>query len=203
MVEGALLYVEVPNALNYDAYQRLEFLYYFDRLHVNHFSPLSLARLMDATGFGYVKHFEYAFPYWDGGEYPALGMLFRKGGNAADLGSPNLLDRTNRYIVQEKERAKVVASQLDSFEGILVWGVGDNFYRSLENGGPLSGLRDMVLLDRRSQEITIGNRKYQTIDPRSGIRKHPWPVVVAISQGRNEISREVANIDPERRVIFV
>jgi len=40
--------------------------------------PNRLVRLLAAHGFGYVRHFEYKFPYRDGGEYPALGMLFKR-----------------------------------------------------------------------------------------------------------------------------
>jgi len=203
LANGGLLYVEVPDALHYGAHERLEFLYYFDRLHVNHFTPQSLARLVTGYGFGYIKHFEYTFPYRDGGEYPALGMLFGKGGDAVEVTSPSVLDAAHRYIRLEKERGRAVAGTLDALEGVLVWGVGDNFYRSVENGGPLSGLRNMVLLDRRPQEVTIGNRRYQTMDPQDGIRSHPWPVVVTISEGRRDISRQVADMDPGRRIILV
>jgi len=203
LAEGGLLYVEVPDSLHYEAHERLEFLYYFDRLHVNHFTPQSLARLVAGYGFGYLKHFEYAFPYRDGGEYPALGMLFRKGGDAVGLMSPSILDVANRYVQREKERARALASQLDAFEGILVWGAGDNFYRSVESGGPLSSLRNMVLLDRRPHEVTIGNRSYQTMNPQNGIRQYPWPVVVTISEGRKEISRQITDIDPGRRILFI
>lgn len=202
LVEGGLLYVEVPDSLHYETHERCEFLYYFDRLHVNHFTAQSLSRLVTSYGFGYIKHFEYAVPYRDDGAYPALGMLTRKGGAAVDIASPNILDGANRYIRQEKERARSLANLLDTFEGVLVWGAGDNFYRSLENGGPLSSLRNMVLLDRRPHEVTIGNRRYQTMDPQNAIRNHPWPVVVTVSQARKEIGRQVCDVDPGRRILF-
>jgi hypothetical protein len=201
LAKGGLLYVEVPNSLQYETCERLEFLYYFDRLHVNHFTPQSLARLAAGYGFGYVEHFEYAFPYRDGGEYPGLGMLFRKDCDAVDIGSPSIIDAANRYLKQEQERAKIFSGQLDAFEGVLVWGAGDNFYRSAENGGPLSKLRKMVLLDRRPHEVTIGNRTYQTIDPQIGIRSHPWPVVITVSEGRKAVGQLVTEIDPGRRIL--
>jgi SAM-dependent methyltransferase len=203
LTESGLLYVEVPDSLHYEAYQRIEFLYYFDRLHVNHFTPQSLARLATRYGFGYAKHYEYAFPYRDGGQYPALGMLFRKGVEAIDTASPNVLEAAKRYIRREEERARAIAGQFSTLEDVLVWGAGDNFYRSVENGGPLSGLRSMVVLDRRQHEVAIGYRKYQTIDPQDGIRNYPWPVVVTVSEGRKEISRQITDIDPGRRVLFI
>ncbi len=203
LVENGLLYVEVPNSLQYSTHNRQEFLYYFDRLHVNHFTPQSLARLVASFGFGYVRHFEYAFPYRDGDKYPALGMLFKKGESATTISSPSILESTKLYIANEKERARKVVAQFDFYDGVLVWGAGDNFHRSAENGGPLSSLRNMVVLDRRPQEISVGGRKFSTLDPQEGIRRYPWPVVVTISEARKSISKQVIQIDPRRQVFFV
>lgn len=203
LVEDGLLYVEVPNALQYSTHGRQEFLYYFDRLHVNHFTPQSLARIAAKAGFGYVRHFEYGFPYRDGNAYPALGMLFKKGNPSSAISSPSLIEATKHYISQEKERARKVAAQFDAYEGVLVWGAGDNFYRSVENDGPLSRLPNMVVLDRRPQEISIGDRKYTTREPQSGIRLHPWPVVVTVSEARKSIGEQVTNVDPGRPIFFV
>jgi SAM-dependent methyltransferase len=203
LAESGILYIEIPNPLQYESHERREFLYYFDRLHVNHFTPQALAGLAGRHGFGYLSHFEYAFPYRDGGEYPALGMVLRKGGDIVDLASPSILDAATRYVAKEQKRAEQVAKALSEFDGVLVWGAGDNFYRSAANGGPLCGLRNMVVLDRRPREIVVGDRVHQAIDPQTGIRSFNWPVVVTVSEGKNEISRQVAEIDPERRVVFV
>jgi len=203
LAENGLFYAEVPDPLQYETRKRREFLYYFDRLHVNHFTPQSLARLATGYGFGYLRHFEYTFPYRDGGEYPAVGMLFTKGGETTGVSSPSILEAVTRYISQEKVRAGKVAGQFDAFKAVLVWGCGDNFYRSIQNAGPLSGLRNMVLLDRRPQEITIGGRKYATTDPQEGIRRYAWPIVVTVSERRQEIIRQIAENDPHRRVFFV
>jgi 2-polyprenyl-3-methyl-5-hydroxy-6-metoxy-1,4-benzoquinol methylase len=203
LVEDGLLYVEVPNSLRYMDYERLEFLYYFDRLHVNHFTPQSLARLMGNYGFGYLQHFEYSFPYRDGHDYPGLGVLFRKGASSVNLNSKSILNVVNFYLNSEKSRAKNIAETLTMFEGVLVWGAGDNFYRSVGNDGPLSSLRQLVLLDSRSLEIVIGNTSYRTMIPQDGIRKHDWPVVITVSEGRKDISHQVADIDPGRRIFLI
>jgi len=153
LTADGLLYIEVPNSLLYEKHNRQEFLYYFDRLHVNHFTPQSLARLAESFNFFSVAHFEYTFPYRDGGEYPALGMLFSKSRHCDAISSPRILDTANRYIFQEKQRARAVAAQFDKGEGTLVWGAGDNFFRSVENGGPLSDLTNMVVLDRKRPDL--------------------------------------------------
>ena len=91
LTKDGLLYIEVPDSLQYANYNRKEFLYYFDRLHVNHFTPQSLVRLLTPTGFGYLQHFEYGFPYRDGQDYPALGMLLSKGEAVVEVSSPSIL----------------------------------------------------------------------------------------------------------------
>ena len=203
LAENGLFYVEVPNSLQYATYERLEFLYYFDRLHVNHFTPQSLRRLVTAHGFGYVGHFEYQFPYRDEREYPALGMLFRKGGELVDITSLSILQAAKIYIAQEQKRARALNDQLRRFEGVLVWGGGDNFHRSIENGGPLSNLPDVIVLDQRQQIIVIGDREWTTQIPGEGIRRCPWPVVITVSQGRKDISQQVKEIDPSRQVFLL
>jgi hypothetical protein len=204
LTQNGLLYVEVPNSLKYEQYARREFLYYFDRVHVNHFTPQSLARLAEMYGFGQIMHFEYAFPYRDGGEYPGLGMLFRKGSEKeVEKISPSILAASERYISSEKLRAGLVAEQFNEHEGVLIWGAGDNFYRSIENGGPLSGLRNFVVLDRSPREIVIGNRSFTPELPEEAIRRIPWPVIVTVSVDRNSIKEQIAGIDPLRPVFFV
>jgi trans-aconitate methyltransferase len=166
LAEGGFLYVEVPDALHCESCQHIEFLYYFYRLHV---TPQSLVRLAAHYGFGCLKHFEYAFPYRDGGEYPALGMLFGKGGDSVDIQSPTILEAAKRYTRHEKERAR-----------------------------PARELGSIVSLDRHPDEVAVGSRKYQTTDPGMVIRNYPWPVVVTVSESRKEISRQITDIDPGR-----
>ena len=203
LAENGLLYIEVPNSLQYATHERLEFLYYFDRIHVNHFTPQSLVRLLAPYGFGYVAHFEYKFPYRDGDEYPALGMLFRKGRDTVDISSPSIWQTAALYISQEKRRAKGLIEPLKMFEGVLVWGAGDNFYRSSENEGPLSDLPNIVVLDKRPQVIVIGDRRWITEIPAEGIRLYRWPVVITVSEGRKAICQHVKEIDPSRQVFFL
>jgi 2-polyprenyl-3-methyl-5-hydroxy-6-metoxy-1,4-benzoquinol methylase len=203
LAENGLLYIEVPNSLQYATHERREFLYYFDRIHVNHFTPQSLVRLLAAHGFGYVAHFEYKFPYRDGGEYPALGMLFRKGQEAVGISSPSIHQTAMLYISQERVRAKALTEQLKTFEGVLVWGAGDNFHRSSENGGPLSDLTNIVVLDQRPQVIMIGDRRWITEIPAEGIRRYSWPVLITVSVGRNAICQQMKEMDPSRQVFFL
>jgi len=162
-----------------------------------------LSRVLAMHGFGHVGSFEYEFPYRDGGEYPALGMLFRKGQQSTEILSPDIRETTAQYISQESRRAKALSEELRKFEGVMVWGAGDNFYRSSQNGGPLCNLPNMVVLDKRPQVIMVGGRKWTTEIPVEGIRRYSWPVVITVSDGRRVICQQVKEIDPSRQVFFV
>jgi hypothetical protein len=107
------------------------------------------------------------------------------------------------YAAQEKARAKVLADQLKTFEGVLVWGAGDNFHRSSENEGPLSRLPNIVVLDQRPQVLVIGDRRWITETPTEGIRRRPWPVLITVSVARDAICQQVKEIDPSRQVFFL
>ncbi len=200
---SGVLYIEVPDTLRYPEFERREFLYYFDRIHVNHFTPQTLSIVTARRGLAVIGQHSYSIPYRDGGEYPVLGMLFQRAKDPVGLISPSALISSERYIAAEKTRATVIASKLERNEGVLVWGTGDNFHRSVENDGPLSGLRNMVVLDRRPQEIVIAGERFQTENPLETIRNRPWPVVITISEGRDSLLRQVKAIDQERMVIFV
>lgn len=201
--ETGFLYIEVPGSLQYATYRRPEFLYYFDRLHVNHFTPQSLARLGARYELSYIGHVEYSFPYRDGMPFPALGMLFRKNRNPDAVISPSLLEVANLYISQEKQRAMSLNQQLRMLEGVLVWGAGDNFCRSIDNDGPLSNLLNMIVLDSRPQVVRIGCKSWKTESPAEGIRRFPWPVVVTVSAGRRSITQQVKEIDSARSIFLL
>ncbi len=202
-VSGGLLYLEVPDALEYPNYQRREFLYYFDRLHVNHFSPQALATLAARHGFSYLARLAYTFPYRDEGQYPALGMLFQLGDSAAEITSPSLLDAARRYVADETRRASACNAEFKSQPGLLVWGAGDNFFRALGNHGPLAGLDQLVVLDSRVQTIESCGRQFDCLQPLEGIRKYPWPVAIAVSEGKGSIHEQVKQIDLGRKVFFI
>lgn len=203
LAENGILYIEVPNSLLYATHQRREFLYYFDRIHVNHFTAQSLGKLLAIHGFGHVGSFEYEFPYRDGSQYPALGMLFQKGLEPTEILSQNLSRTTAQYLSEENRRAKALNEQLKKFEGVLVWGAGDNFYRSSQNGGPLSDLPNMVVLDTRPQVVVLDGRKWITETPAEGIRRYSWPVVITVSASSQAIREQVKEIDPSRQILFV
>ncbi|HEY4031013.1 MAG TPA: class I SAM-dependent methyltransferase [Caulobacteraceae bacterium] len=203
VVDEGFLYVEVPDSLSYEDFERREFLYYFDRLHVNHFTLESLNKLFEKLDFGFLNHVAYAFPYRDGGSYPAIGALFQRGRLSAEVKSPDIMAATGRYIANEKVRAKVIGEDISQYERVMVWGAGDNFCRSLGNEGPLARVRDFILLDRNFRLLKVGDSVLEAQEPESAIRRFPWPVIVMVSEGKQAMAEQIARIDPDRHVLFL
>ncbi len=203
LAEAGRLYVEVPDALRYEHRPRLEFLYYFDRLHVNHFSPQALAATAAPFGLALVGQMERDFRYRDGWPYPAVGALFARGPPQAEARSPPLGASLERYIAGERARFADLAQEISQLPGVLVWGAGDNFHRAASSGGPLSSERQMRLIDRRLFKVAVGGMAYETEPPEATIGACGWPVVITVSEHRSAIQQQALKIDPSRRILFV
>ena len=161
--DDGLLYIEVPDVSRYADYLRREYLYYIDRLHVNHFTHKSLSKLMDKFGFMAVQLGQRDIEYKDG-LYPAFYMVFKKRQEWLD-----------KYI--ELEKKKVLGIPLD--QEIVVYGGGDNFWRWRRNG-PLHDYTIAAIVDRNggfgSTEEDIAVEKYSQL---------PW--LVTVSWGAEEV----------------
>ena len=203
LADDGLLYVEVPDSLRYEHRPRREYLYYFDRLHVNHFTPQALAATAAPFGLALTDQVERDFRYRDGLPYPAFGALFRKGAPKAAVRSPDLRASLERYIAGERRRFGAFTRWLGEFPGVLVWGAGDNFHRAASDGGPLHGVSNMRLLDRRQFRVSVGGVDYETEPPEQTIRDCKWPVVITVSEHHEAIRRQVVEIDPFRGTYLV
>lgn len=137
--ETGNLYIEVPDAPRYRDCQRREFLYYFDRLHVNHFTGYALQRLLKQWGLNTLRIGEIDFDYKDGRPYPALFVVasaFKLEKHNEVITKKSLLILFKEYIANEVARFKPVREKLEIPQQIVVYGFGDNFFRSISNGGP-------------------------------------------------------------------
>jgi SAM-dependent methyltransferase len=196
-----VVYVEVPNALLYQRYPQLEFMYYFDRLHVNHFTLESLSVLMEKYGFGLTTSFERTFPYYYS-PYPALGAFFDKWGGRRPL-SHNFSDTAAEYVRQEKIRASTTREFISSLFCKMVWGCGDNFYRASQNGGPLEGIEWDVVMDSCLKAIKVNGKRYMVVSPEVGLERE-GPVVVTVGgRGRREVGVRIVGKGGYRTVVNV
>lgn len=181
------LYIEVADATRYADFPRREYLYYFERLHINHFSTASLEKLL--TDWGLVLNWTsfHDFQYKDGQLYPACAILASRQASSIplklELKAP-LIAALERYRQGERDRAREWQTRLATFPKILVYGFGDNFFRARASGGPLSKQSILAVIDRRWRDLSEFQYAsdysfmdlYQTAEQHSQI-----PVVVAVS----------------------
>jgi len=132
-------------------------------------------------------------------------MLFEKSDRAVteNVVSPDAESLLRKYISSEQIRAKILSDKLNAQDGILVWGCGDNFYRSATNGGPLENHRNLILLDRTTREFSIGDIEYKSIDPSIGLDQFTYPVAITVSEGSSSIAQQILEKDPNREIFFL
>jgi hypothetical protein len=134
-----IIYVEVPDSERYAKSKRREFLYYIDRLHVNHFSRNALFRLARNHGVDLFKFGQIDFDYKDGHPYPALFALGSRSFGSGTVEQPS--DGFGKAVIDYLESENSRWSEFRrnwTGKSVAVYGFGDNFFRMISKGGPLS-----------------------------------------------------------------
>ncbi len=193
------LYVEVPDASRYADFPRREYLYYFDRLHINHFSMASLEKLLAGWGLALNWSSCHDFPYKDGQLYPARAILASRQAPTVplllELKEP-LLAALERYRQAERGKAQDWQARLAAFPQILVYGFGDNFFRARAAGGPLSELNILAVIDRRWRDLNESRHAadYSFMGLGQAAEQHSQiPVVVAVSWQAETIAETLSD----------
>lgn len=183
--QNGTLIVEVPNAAKYPQYPRITPFYYFDRLHVNHFSRKSITELLSIYGLKYAASIEYVFTYSDYQNYPALLVAF----NRPDF------HKWNNYFIDEKERLEALL-EFSKNQEVVVWGVGDNFWR-LHSLSAFSKSNIVAFIDRAYTGKSILNRN--VLSPEECFSRFPKSkYCVTISWGNEGI----LNLMKERQIDY-
>lgn len=212
LAPGGSIYIETPNPFEYRTCVRREFMYYFDRLHVNHFSDRSTRRLLGRYGFEVRHHGTHRFLYRDG-HYPAAWWIAGRGADAAQsmafdqvVDEESLASVYRAYRDDEGRRAAAVRGRIREAagdEGVLVYGAGDNFHRARWPDGPLADVRVVALLDRNADGLSpIAGLPLES--PERGLQRHSGrPVVVSVSQESEAITASIHRLSPDRLLLFV
>lgn len=198
LAAGGALYAEVPDASRYADFPRREYLYYVDRLHINHFTPASLRRLMERWGLSVIWSGLHDFQYKDRKPYPACCVLATDVGRVpAVQGQADLLTfAMQRYLRDESARAEEWRQRLGCNPEVLVYGFGDNFFRARNADGPLVGCRVRAVIDRRWKELSRSRYvdSYTFIDLEQALESLAHlPVVVTVSWQGETIAQELLN----------
>lgn len=193
-----VIYLEVPNSEAYEGYPRREFLYYFDRLHVNHFTPLSLKKIAEAFSLVPLEFGEQFFGYKDDGLFPAIYGVFSIGGVArSSTVALDLHASFCRYVTAEKARLTATHTALRHAREVIAYGFGDNFFRSFGAEGPLGDISVAAIVDRRSSELSKGEyaTRYTFLDSESACLRFPLATwVVTVSWGGEVIAGKLKSL---------
>jgi SAM-dependent methyltransferase len=216
LAPDGLMYVEVPDPANYVTHQRREFMYYIDRLHINHFSTHAMRRLLDRCGLEVVDSGAYSFGYKDG-RYPAIycvarqpqgepaGMIRDRVADGPAKNEAGLDAAYRAYVADEERRVQPFRDRLAKAAengGLLVYGGGDNFRRALRPGGPLHALPLLAVLDQRATDAAT-REGFRFLPPLAGLEQYPTAaVVVMVSQGSDAIVKWIGERSPGRQVFL-
>ena len=203
-----IVYIEVPNASAYETYPRREFLYYFDRLHVNHFTHLALQKTADAFALVPLEFGNQFFGYKDDGLFPAIYGVFSKciaakaRSKAFDLNASFC-----RYIEEENARLTPTHAALRTEIDVIAYGFGDNFFRSFGKGGPLEGILLAAVVDQRSSDLSKGDyaTRYQFLDSVAASARFPLATwVITVSWGSEAIAENLKSlgVEPSRILLL-
>lgn len=196
LVSSGSLYVEVPDASRYASFPRKEYLYYIDRLHINHFTPSSLRLILHSWGFHILSSGENDFKYKDNEDYPACYAI-------ANLGETERFKKNyqglinfsiENYLDYEKIKAKEWICNLSSEPELLVYGFGDNFFRSVSKDGPLYGFKIKAIIDKKYEELGFSDYsgEYKFINLETASEKYSeMAIVVTVSWDVDELIKDI------------
>jgi hypothetical protein len=207
LAPAGTFYIEVPDPLGYCRWPRREFMYYFDRLHVNHFSRLALTLWLaqyslDVTAWG-----THRFAYRDG-QYPAQFVFATPGCGSfgADDSRTTLRQALTSYQDSEILRARQLRNLIVQRAGprnLLAYGRGDNFTRARGPGGPLHQLPITAILDRNAQAMT-SHAGIPVIEPTVGLTQYPDAVILmTVSAGSEKILEDIKAAAPDRAIFMI
>lgn len=209
LTQTGVVYMEVPDAGAYECYPRREFLYYFDRLHVNHFTSQSLVKIVDAYGLAPRKLGAQSFGYKDGNLFPAVYGVFSREVTIPDI--PSVIDLNSsfcRYVADENVRLKTVYETLRNEHQIVAYGFGDNFFRSFGLDGPFADVPLVAVVDQRATELSKENKwlgRFNFLDTETASARFPdamW--VITVSWGGEAIAQVLQEQGvPQTRMLFL
>jgi 2-polyprenyl-3-methyl-5-hydroxy-6-metoxy-1,4-benzoquinol methylase len=192
LASNGVILIEVPNANRYDIFPRVTPGYYFDRLHLNHFTSSSLVRMMEKHFFRTLEIRESTFPYSDGARYPVLIGVFNR---FAING--NFLEKT---IQLDRKRVNQFAVE-NANEALIVWGLGDNFFRALSLG-LFDSLVVVAIVDQDKNKLIPKNFP-DPIGLKEALESFPQAAVLPMmSWGKSDAAAKVSALDPTRKILM-
>jgi SAM-dependent methyltransferase len=186
------IYIEVPDSTSYHKFPRKSLFYYFDRLHINHFSLHSMMVLAKKYHLQLSSFFRHSFLYSDGHSYPALSVFLKK---------DSLFAALKNSVESDFSRMEQIKSELRG-EKVIIWGLGDNFAR-LEFLGLFTESKIVGASDKKlNGSMWKGSLKVQEIEEVLSLHTDAL-IVITISWNPEEATLLVRNGNKHRKFLFV
>ena len=150
LVDGGLLYVEVPDVEGFAECARAPF-QEFSVEHINFFSRVSLTSMAGVAGFSCVHSERLRTPWTSGAQAPVIRAVYRKVGSVSEPVSDDLTQGALlEYVavserIEDGVRARIV-ELASRGRPVLVWGVGTHT-RHLLAAGTMDGLSVAAYVD--------------------------------------------------------
>lgn len=151
---GGYIYIEVPDPLRYVDFDKPQFMYYIDRIHINHFSQKAILELTP-KGFDVTEAGIYEIPYNLGDVYPCSYIILKR-----NRAHENIRDAMVSYIQNEINNSKNRSKFLKNRK-FYIYGYGDNYFRNLMDGGILFNLEDNIIgfIDKDADNLNENKRE--------------------------------------------
>ena len=136
--EGGVLYLEVPDAAQYQNFFIVPY-YFFDCEHINHFDKYSLENLFSQFSGKILKIKAKTIPVSEKELYPAVYVVFKKStGKIPGMVKYSSKARSSvlKHIRQSRQRGgfKQIKQLIKSQKPVIVWGAGQFTQRLLQTG---------------------------------------------------------------------
>lgn len=202
LINGGILYVEVPDATRYHDFYKVPY-YYFDCEHINHFSEKSLENLLSQFGFESVTYSRKDISSSINELYPAIYVAYRKTVKKELIKDSVVRNSVIKYV--ELSKNDTLYTELDkvakSKEKVIVWGAGQNTMRFLSNT-PLNKCNIVAFVDNDSkkQGLMLGNIAIHSPEI---IRGHNGYIIISSALHSDEIVEEIRSMGFQNKLIVL
>lgn len=203
--EGALVYLEVPDAVRYADHIYAPF-QDFNTEHINHFSRRSLDNTMECRGYATTDGGERLLHSSSCTYTPALYGVYRWTGNEASvIQDLNLKPAILRYIKCSSSLLSTIdmciREALAYSQELVVWGTGQLTLKLLAEAS-LSHAKVSAFID--SNPIHQGRRLAGVpILAPAAIREYRHPILIATMLHHREILSQIEKLGLENRIILL
>ncbi|MBF0530071.1 MAG: class I SAM-dependent methyltransferase, partial [Deltaproteobacteria bacterium] len=171
--DDGLLYVELPDALQYGRYPVSDFYWFGLREHINHFDAVHLDYLLKNSGFSVIAQGDMPMPIAPGVENQLIYWAGRKNG-FADFRKPcefhnALREAVQEYLSAENQRLitrrRQIKAMAQTGRPVYVWGIGLEFFAFSTLAG-LNNCNLQGLVDKNpgKQGKTVNGLSIQGLD---------------------------------------